>query len=132
MGTSLAIKIPKELHAALEKSSAKFPLANALKMAKVVPSFRESPNPQKCIKYDKIIELMQGKYTKELYDRHASVLEKMARILISGIVTLTFANIQPISEIDDIIKVLQVLKERIDAGGRELLDSIPRFVALFS
>jgi uncharacterized paraquat-inducible protein A len=75
---------------------------------------------------------MQGKYTKELYDRHASVLEKMARILISGIVTLTFANIQPISEIDDIIKVLQVLKERIDAGGRELLDSIPRFVALFS
>lgn len=90
MGTNIAIKIPNELHAALERSSAKFPLASALKLAKVVPSFRESPNPPKCIKYDKIIELMDGKYTRNLYDRHASVLEKMARILISGIVSELF------------------------------------------
>lgn len=93
MGTNLAIKITKELHAGLERSSAKFPLTSSLKMAKIVPSFRESPNLLKCIKYDKIIELMDGKYTKNLYDRHASVLEKMARILTSGIVSKLSFNI---------------------------------------
>ena len=132
MGTSFDIKISKDLHAALERSSSKFPLASALKMAKVVPSFRESSHPEKCIKYDKIIELMQGKYSKDLYERHASVLEKMARILISGIVTFSFANMQPVSDMDDLLKVLKILKERIDAGGNVLLDSIPKFVALFS
>jgi hypothetical protein len=131
MGTSFDLKISKDLHDALERSSSKFPLSSALK-AKVVPSFRESSHSEKCIKYDKIIELMQGKYTKDLYDRHASVLEKMARILISGIVTFSFANMQPVSDIDNLLKVLRILKERIDAGGNVLLDSIPNFVALFS
>jgi hypothetical protein len=56
----------------------------------------------------------------------------MARILISGIVTFSFANMQPVSDIDNLLKVLRILKERIDAGGNVLLDSIPNFVALFS
>ena len=86
MGTSLMLNIPKGLQSALEGSSAKFPLHNASKLAKVVPSFREAPNPPKCINYDKIMELMDGKYSKTLYDRHASALEKMARILSLGIV----------------------------------------------
>ena len=86
MGTSLMLNIPKGLHAALEGSSARFPLNNALKLTKVLPSFKEAPNSPKCIKYDKIMELMDGKYSKTLYDRHASALEKMARILSLGIV----------------------------------------------
>lgn len=96
MGSGVIANIPPGLYSALEKSTSKFPLRPqghleplARKLEKIVPSFRSKQDPLESspsVQYDKIKTFLKSHHSATLYERHVSVLEKLARVLKNGIV----------------------------------------------
>ena len=96
MSPEISSNIPHHLDAELDKAIGRFPLrstkpgqahpATHVSLETILPSFR--PKTPDAVNYQKIQELFHGIHTKLLFERHVVILEKLSRVLKSGIVIL--------------------------------------------
>ena len=66
---------------------------NQPRIAAIIPSFQRHADSEKYIDFDKLFQLFAGKYSYNMYDRQAAVLDKIARVYRNVNVSAFLQNI---------------------------------------
>ncbi|KAI9346986.1 armadillo-type protein [Obelidium mucronatum] len=86
----------------------------------IVPSFAPREAAE-AINYEKVAKVFTGKHTSMMYDRQEAILVKLERIYKNGLVR---------KDLPQLAIILDLAREKIDAGAESLIPSFDRLLSL--
>nr|KAJ3420520.1 hypothetical protein HK105_005580 [Polyrhizophydium stewartii] len=97
------------------------PISKEARIASIIPSFQRAlaADPAVSVDFERVFRLFTGKHTARMYDRHATVLDKLVRVYRDGPV---------LADLKVIGTVLQLSLDKVVAGGAELVLPLMRLI----